>query len=254
MKKIVLLAGAFTMLVFSSCKKDKDSNDGNNNGSKTKLLKKVTKSENGNTSVYNLTYDGSQFKSFTTADGLEYTSLTVDGSGNITKMETRDHNYYTTYTYAYSNGVPVTGTVKTMHKVAGEPDDVIQDDVLAYTVVNNQVTKIKKQMKVADMEETVNLAYNSTGNLEKATLEGEESFSVLFTWGTKKPGFPTISKWVLDIGYTLQFFAKNEMLTAYYDFPGGTQFDYELKTTYTYDSDGYPLTSDDGETKLKFEY
>ena len=254
MKKIVLLAGAFTMLVFISCKKDKDSNDGSNNGGKTKLLKKVTKTENGNTSVYNLTYDGNQFKSFTTADGLEYTSLTIDGSGNVTKMEIRDHNYYTTYTYAYSNGVPVTGTVKTEHKVAGEPDDVTQDDVLTYTVVNNQVTKIKKQMKVADMEETVNLVYNSTGNLEKATLEGEESFSVLFTWGTKKPGFPTISKWVLDIGYTLQFFARNEMLTAYYDFPGGTLFDYELKNTYTYDSDGYPLTSDDGETKLKFEY
>jgi hypothetical protein len=32
MKKIFLLAGALTMLVFSSCKKNKDDNDGNNNG------------------------------------------------------------------------------------------------------------------------------------------------------------------------------------------------------------------------------
>ena len=60
MKKIVLLAGAFTMLVFSSCKKDKDSNDGDNNGGKTKLLKKVTKTENGTTTVFNLIYDGNQ--------------------------------------------------------------------------------------------------------------------------------------------------------------------------------------------------
>jgi hypothetical protein len=253
MKKIFLLAGALSMLVFNSCKKDKNSDDGNNNGGKTKLLKKVTKTENGATTVFNLTYDGNQFKSFTTADGLEYTALTLDGSGNVTKMDIRDHNDYTTYTYAYSNGVPVSGTVKTVHKIAGEPDDVTQDDVFTYTVVNNQVSKIKKQNKVIDAEETVSLVYNSTGNLEKATLEGEESFSVLFTWGTKKPGFPIISKWVLDIGYTLQFFAKNEMLKAFYNFPG-TQFDYELKTNYTYDGDGYPLTSDDGETKLKFEY
>jgi hypothetical protein len=254
MKKIFLLAGAFTMLVFSSCKKDKkDSADGNNNGGKTKLLKKVTKTENGAATVFNLTYDGNQFKSFTTADGLESTAVTLDGSGNVTKIDIRDHNDYTTYTYAYSNGVPVTGTVKTVHKIGGEPDDVIQDDVLTYTVFNNQVTKIKKQMKVIDTEETVTLSYNSAGNLEKAVLEGEEAFSVLFTWGTKKPGFPTMSKWVLDIGYTLQFFAKNEMLMVFFDFPG-TQFDQELKTTYTYDSDGYPLTSDDGETKLKFEY
>lgn len=252
MKKIFLLAGALSMLVFSSCKKDKDSNDGDNGG-KTKLLKKVTKTENGNTTVFNLVYDGNRFKSFTTADGLESTTLTLDGLGNVTKMDIRDHNDYITYTYTYSNGVPVSGTVKTVHKVAGEPDDVTQDDVLTYTVVNNQVTKIKKQMKVADMEETVNLIYNSAGNLDKATLEGETPFSVAFTWGTKKPGFPTISKWVLDIGYTLQFFAKNEMLKAFYDFEG-TMFDYELKTNYTYDGDGYPLTSDDGETKLKFEY
>lgn len=253
MKKIFLLAGALSMLVFSSCKKDKDSNDGDNNGGKTKLLKKVTKTENGNTTVFNLMYDGNKFKSFTTADGLESTALTLDGSGNVTKMDIRDHNDYITYVYTYSNGVPVSGTVKTVHKVAGETDDVTQDDVLTYTVVNNQVTKIKKQMKVADMEETVNLIYNSAGNLDKATLEGEAPFSVAFTWGTKKPGFPTISKWVLDIGYTLQFFAKNEMLKAFYDFEG-TMFDYELKTNYTYDGDGYPLTSDDGETKMKFEY
>lgn len=253
MKKIFLVAGALSMLVFSSCKKDKDSNDGDNNGGKTKLLKKVTKTENGATTVFNLTYDGNKFQSFTTADGLEYTSLTLDGSGNVTKLDIRDHNDYTTYTYLYNNGVPVSGTVKTVHKIAGEPDDVIQDDVLTYTVVNNQVTKIKKQNKVIDVEQTVNLIYNSTGNLEKATLEGEESFSVIFTWGTKKPGFPTISKWVLDIGYTLQFFAKNEMLKAFYDFDG-TLFDHELKNNYTYDGDGYPLTSDDGETKMKFEY
>jgi hypothetical protein len=253
MKKIFLLAGALSMLVFSSCKKDKNSNDGDNNGGKTKLLKKVTKAENGATTVFNLIYDGNQFKSFTTADGLESTALTLDGSGNITKIDIRDHNDYTTYTYAYTNGIPVSGTVKTIHKIGGEPDDVIQDDVLTYTVVNNQVTKIKKQNKVIDIEETVNLIYNSAGNLDKATLEGEETFSVIFTWGTKKPGFPIISKWVLDVGYTLQFFAKNEMLKAFYDFEG-TLFDYELKINYTYDGDGYPLTSDDGETKMKFEY
>jgi hypothetical protein len=253
MKKIFLLAGALSMLVFSSCKKDKDSNDGSNNGGNTKLLKKVTKTENGATTVFNLTYDGNQFKSFTTADGLEYTALTLDGSGNVTKMDIRDHNDYTTYAYTYSNGVPVSGTVKTVHKIGGEPDDVIQDDVLTYTVVNNQVTKIKKQMKVADAEEVVTLTYNGAGNLEKATLEGDAAFSVAFTWGTKKPGFPGMSKWVLDIGYTMQFSAKNELLTAFYDFEG-SQFDYTLTNKYTYDGDGYPLTSDDGETKLKFEY
>jgi hypothetical protein len=253
MKKIFLLAGALSMLVFNSCKKDKNSDDDNNNGGKTKLLKKVTRTENGATTVFNLNYENNKLKSFGSADGLETTALTFDGSGNITKMETRDHNEYITYTYTYNNGIPVSGTIKGMQKVAGEPDNLTQDDVLTYTVVNNQVTKIKTQMNMDDMEETVNFFYNSTGNLEKAVLEGDEAYSVLFTWGTKKPGFPTMSKWVLDIRYALQFFAKNELLTIFTDFPG-TQFDITHTTSYTYDSEGYPLTSDDGETKLKFEY
>jgi hypothetical protein len=51
----------------------------------------------------------------------------------------------------------------------------------------------------------------------------------------------------------MQFHAKNEVLTAIYDFPG-TQFDNTITTKYTYDGNGYPLTSDDGETQLKYEY
>jgi hypothetical protein len=253
MKKIILLAGTMAMLVLSACKKDKDSNDGSDNGGKTKLLKKITKTENGKTTVYNLNYDGSKLTSFSSADNLESTAITHDGSGNITKLEIRNYNYYHTYTYAYSNGVPVSGTTKVLHKIAGEPDDLIQDDVLTYTVVNNQVTKIRQEMKVAELVQTANLTYNSNGNLEKVMMEGEEAYAVSFTWGTKKSGFPTISKWVLDLGYTLQFFAKNEQLTAFYDFPD-TQFDRTITTQYTYDADGYPLTSTDGETELKFEY
>jgi hypothetical protein len=252
MKKIFLLAGALSMLVFSSCKKDKDSDD-DNNGGKTKLLKKVTRTENGATTVFNLNYEGNKLKSFGSADGLETTALTFDGSGNVTKIDMRDHNDYTTYTFTYNNGIPVSGTVKGVHKVAGEPDEPTQDDVLTYTVVNNQVTKIKREMKEDDAEEIINLTYGSDGNLKKASLEGYSDFGIEFTWGTKKPGFPNSSKWVLDLGYTLQLFAKNEMLTAFYDFEG-TQFDYTLTTKYTFDNEGYPLTSDDGETQLKFEY
>ncbi len=179
--------------------------------------------------------------------------LTLDGSGNISKIEYRDHDDYTTYTYSYNDGIPVSGTVKTIQKVAGEPDDLIQDDVFTYTVVNNQVTKIVKEMKLADVTETADITYSSDGNVAKVTLEGDMQGTVVFTWGTKRPGFPTVSKWLLDVGYTLQFFARNEMLTASYDFEG-TLFDYTLTTQYTYDKDGFPLTSNDGETQLKFEY
>lgn len=256
MKKIFLLACALAMLVASSCKKDKDAsgnNENNNGGAPAKLLKKLTKTENGSTTVYNLNYEGNRFTSFSSTDNLETTAFTLDGSGNIVKIEVRDHNDYSTYTYTYSNGIPVSGTVKVVHKTAGEPDDITQDDALAYTVVNNQVTKIKQTMKLYNTEQVYDLTYSSNGNLNKVTAAGEEAFSVVFTYGTKKPGYPTVSKWVLDLGYTLPFYAKNEVLTAFYDFPG-TQFDTTITTQYTYDGNGYPLTSNDGETQLKYEY
>jgi hypothetical protein len=257
MKKIFLLAGTMTMLVLSSCKKDKDSDGGNNNsGGNTKLLKKVTETQNGKTTVYNLIYEGNKLTSINSSDNLETTVFTFDGAGNITKLENRSSNYYSTYTYAYNNGIPVSGTIKVLHKIAGEPDDVTQDDVLTYTVANNLVTKIKEESKLDGLTQTANLTYNSSGNLEKITIEAnepDETFSITYTYGTKKPGFPNISKWVMDIGYTSQFFARNETLTAFYDFTG-TQFDKTVTTKYTYDADGYPLTANDGETQLKFEY
>ena len=256
MKKIFLLAGAMAMLVVSSCKKNKDSNgsdDNYNGGVPAKLLKKVTKTENGKTTVYNLTYDGSRLTSFSTADNLESTAFTYDGSGNIVKLENRGNTYYSTYTYTYNNGIPVSATIKVLHKISGQPDDITQDDVITYSVANNQVTKIKQTMKLDNTEQTFNLTYNSNGNLEKVTAEGEEAYSVSFTYGTKKPGYPGVTIWVLELGYTMQFASINEVLTAIYDFPG-TQFDTTITTKYTYDGNGYPLTSDDGETQLKYDY
>jgi hypothetical protein len=255
MKKIFLLAGAMALLVVSSCKKDKDSNsnDGNNNGGKTKLLKKVTRTEHGATTVFNMNYDGNKLTSFSSSDNLESTAFTFDAAGNITKVEIRDHSDYSTYTYQYNNGIPVSGTLKMVTKVAGHPDEVVQDDVLTYTVVNNQVTKIKQEMKLSSTELVANLTYNSNGNLEKMLMDGDESYAVSFTYGTKKSAYPLLSKWVLDLGYTFQFYNKNELLTSFYDFPGN-QFDITYTTKYTYDGDDYPLTSDDGETQLKYEY
>lgn len=253
MKKFFLLAGVMTMLVVSSCKKDKDNDADGGNNTITKQLKKVTKTENGTTTVYNLTYDGNKLVSFNSADNLETNAFTMDGSGNIVKAALREHNYYTVYTYTYNNGVPVSGTLKLWHKVAGEPDDLIEDDVFTYTVVNNQVTKIKQEMKLDGGELTANLTYNSNGNLEKVQTVGEEAYIINFTYGSKKPAFPTMSKYVLDLGFSLQFCAKNELHAAVYDFPGD-QMDQTITTQYTYDSDGFPLTSNDGDTQLKFEY
>jgi YD repeat-containing protein len=252
-----MMAGVMAALVISSCKKDKDSgnDNGGGGGTATKLLKTVTKTENGNTLVYNLKYDANKrLISFGTADKLDTTRFTYDASGNVIKIEIRDVNYYSTFTYAYNNGIPVSGTFKTIQKVAGEPESVQQDDVITYTVVNNQVTKIHQHMKVDPADLDINLTYHSSGNLAKAEIQSDgEAYAVSYTYGTKKPAFPTLSKFVLDLGFGLEFAAKNELIKIAFDFPG-TVGDYESTSQYTYDASGFPLTSNDGETQIKFEY
>jgi len=50
-----------------------------------------------------------------------------------------------------------------------------------------------------------------------------------------------------------RFFAKNDLLTMHYDYPG-TELDNTITNVYTYDANGYVLTANDGETQTQFEY
>ncbi|NII24548.1 hypothetical protein HB364_05635 [Pseudoflavitalea sp. X16] len=257
MKKLFLLAGMLSALVFTSCKKDKDdNNNGGGNNPATKLIKKMTETENGVTRVYNFTYDNAKkLTGFASTDGEEHTTFTYDAAGNLTKVESVEDEFKNIYTYTYANGVPVSGTFKSWQKHGSEPDELIEDDELTYTVANGQVSKIKLYMKQDDEEMNMDLAY-ANGMLSKveSAAGSPYSYKATFVFGTKKSPFPQISKYVLDqAGFSLLFSSKNELITSAFDFPG-TDYDYTITQQYTYDASGYPLTSNDGETQLKYEY
>jgi hypothetical protein len=130
---------------------------------------------------------------------------------------------------------------------------------LAYTVENALVTKIKMTIPAdpSTGDDGYELDYNlsyTNGNLTKVQTAGLLTYTATFTYGDKKPVLPAIFKYVLDpAGFSLEFFSKNELLTMLYDYPG-TEMDYGVSNEYTYDSDGYVLTSNDGETQTKYEY
>jgi len=261
MKKLILLAGMLSALVFTSCKKDKDENGGDNNGGggnnpATRLIKKMTKVENGVTTVYNFTYDNAKkLTGFASTDNKESTTFSYDATGNLIKVEAIEEDFKNIYTYTYANGVPVSGTLKSWQKNAGEPDELIEDDELTYTVANGQVTKLKLHMKQADADLDMDLSY-ANGNLSKVqTAQGSAyDYKAIFTFGTKKSPFPQVSKYVLDqAGFSLFFSSKNELTTTEFDFPG-TTLDEKTTVTYTYDASGYPLTSTEGGVKLTYEY
>lgn len=250
-----MLFAGLAILALSSCKKDKDKNDpAPGPGTNARLLKKVTQVEGNQTTVYNLTYDAAKkLQSIISADNKEKTLFTYDAAGNLTKVDETEEEFHNIYTYTYANGVPATGTFKSWQLTAGEPDDLIEDDLLTYTVTNNVVTKIHLNMTQAAMEADFELNYTN-GNLTNVKSVGNDWFKADFTFGTKKSAFPVVSKWVLDqAGFSLQFASKNELIRAAYDFPGAG-LDKVVTSTYTYDAAGYPLTSNDGEVKLTFEY
>lgn len=256
MKKLFLLAGTLSALVFTSCKKDKDDNNGGGNNPATRLIKKMTKTENGVTTVYNFTYDNAKkLTGFASTDGEEHTTFTYDAAGNLTKVESIEDDFKNIYTYTYANNVPVSATFKSWQKHAGEPDELFEDDELTYTVANGQVTKLKLYMKQADEEVNMNFSYTN-GNLTKVETEAgsAHTYKATFVFGSKRSPFPQLSKYVLDqAGFSLLFSSKNELITSSYDFTG-TDYDYTVTQQYTYDASGYPLTSNDGETQLKYEY
>jgi len=256
MKKLSFLAAAFAALMFTACEKEDSTtnNPGNGGGSTSRLLKKLTKTENNETTVYSFTYDASKrLTSYKSDDNVEQVSFTYDATGNIVKVEEVDGEYKNIYAYTYSNSVPVSGSFKSWQKHAGEPDELIEDDILTYTLENNLVKNIHLEMTQDGTEMDFTLSYTN-GNLTKVESVNNEFFKAIFTYGNKKSPFPNLSKYVLDqAGFSLQYFARNELTSATYDFPG-TELDRTIATQYTYDAAGFPLTSNDGVTQYKYEY
>ena len=246
-----LLIGALAAFTLTSCDKD-DTKPATGNDSKR--LIKMTKEQNGITRVLNFTYTGDKLTSVVSTDGNEQTLFTYDAQGNVTKVEELEDNFKNIFTYTYNNGVPATATYKSWQLTGGEPDELIEDDVLTYTVEGGKVTGIHLDMTQDGSEADFVLTYNN-GNLEKAeSVTPGYEYLTTFAFGNKKTAFPTISKYILDpYGFSVVYASKHELLTVVYDLPG-VILDRTETTQYTYDSKGYPLTSDDGDLKITYQY
>jgi len=253
MKQKLLFASAiFAIFNFSSCKKDDPAPGGNNPGT-GKRLKKITKTEAGAATVYNLSYNAAgKLVSYKTADNSEYVLFSYDANGNLTGIEQQEEDFKNIYNYTYQNNAPVSATYKSWDISAGLPGTLIEDDLLSYTVTNNQVSKIKLTMQGGG-ETNFNLSYTN-GRFSRAASEGPFVYTADIFYGNKKPMYPKVTNWILDqAGFSALFAASNEIVKTVIDFPG-TALDQTINMTYTYDANGYVLTSNDGTTQQVFEY
>jgi YD repeat-containing protein len=254
--KFLLAATIAALLALASCKKDDTATPDSpaNTPPPSKKLKKVTMTEDGITTIYNLAYDGAnRLLSYKTADNAEYVLFSYDAQGNLTGIEEKEEEFKNIYTYSYENNAPATGVFKSWRVIAGQADELIEDDRLTYTVNSNKVTGISLEMLQAGAQVDLQLTYTG-GNLTKVISTGAVPYTADFSFGTQHSAFPKVSNYVLDqAGFSLQFACNNEMLSARYDFPGTTS-DVDIHTQYTYDNAGYVLTGNDGDTQMIFEY
>jgi hypothetical protein len=192
MKNFFLLASALAVFAFVSWKKDNAVKP--DPATAAKQLTKLTKIENNTTTVFNFLYDGSKrLSSFKSTDNKVGVIFSYDANGKLIKVEDNEDDFKNIYTYTYSNGIPVSGTFKSWQKTAGEPDDLIEDDLLRYTVTNNRVTKIHLQFTQTSDAADFDLSYGNNGNLVKVT-SGQTSYTANFSFGNKKPVFPVVSE------------------------------------------------------------
>jgi len=265
MKKHLLVVAMAVLTTLVACKKEKGTETGGTGGgpsnpASTKTLKKMVETRAGQTTTYNFSYNaGKQLTSVKSTDNSEALSFTYDGNGNVTKIESKDGSDREVFEFMYANGVPVTGSFKSYELNEAQAEILAEQYAFAYTVENNQVTKIKAIVP-ADPEndqEGYELDYNlsyTNGNLTKVESAGVFAYTATFTYGNKKPILPKVLKYALDpAGFSLEFFAKNDLLTKSFDYPG-TEMDDTITNVYTYDADGYVLTSNDGETQTTFQY
>ncbi len=203
--------------------------------------------------VYNLTYNNKLLTSVKTADNSDVTTFTYDGAGNVTKVETLDAETHNIYEYEYANGIPDRAAFKSYERNGAE-ENLVQDDIAHYTVEGGKVKHITIDMIEQQVEVNFALTYDNKGNLTKIAGENGLDYTAEFTYGTKKPMFPQVFKFIMDhAGYSVHYFAKNDVLSQRYDFPG-TDNDFTNTVQNTYDANGYVLTSNDGDTQLTFEY
>jgi len=250
--KFLMAAAVVAVVALTSCKKDDPAPSVT---PQTKKLKKLTRTENGIAKVYTLTYDAAnRLTSYKTADNSAYVMFTYDAQGNLTGIEEKEDEFKNVYSYTYQNNKPATGSFKSWKIVAGQPNELIEDDQLTYTVTNNQVSKIHLNMLQTGAEADLQLTYTN-GNLTKVVSQSAQfPYTADFSFGTHRSAFPKVTNYVLDqAGFSLQFASNNEMKSASFDFPG-TAFDQTVNTQYTFDNQGYALTSNDGSLQMIFEY
>ena len=236
-----------TLFLLAACHKNKDDLQGSGNNSSKRLVK-ITKTKGTQTTIFNFTYDASgRLSSMISNNGEADMLFSYDTNGNLVTVEESEPQFTNKWTYTYSNGQLVSATFKDWLKSNGSLNE---DDSYTYSVSNGRVTRFTLTMSQS-MTVEFTVTYNNDGNVTKVEAPG--FLTATFSYGNKKPVYPIVYKYVTDWGFSPMFFARNDLTVQSWDF-AGTLNDRTVTMQYTYDADGYALTSTDGTTQYTYQY
>ncbi|MBO9154200.1 hypothetical protein ACFOTA_18440 [Chitinophaga sp. GCM10012297] len=261
-RKLWLCCLVFGTLAACS-KKDKD----NAPSAAAKYLTQMTQETGGITTAYTLSYDD---KKRLTAyvekeEGVLTTerALTYDASGRLVKLK-NDHpqeGTYEEYTFTYNAaGVPE----KYVRKISD--DDGLKTTINGtYTIANGKVTRITE--KDTDPENPIEIYMDFTyagNNVTKVAVSSDEAPTVVSSIELTHGGKKNPLRAGLQLNYALlsdlalEALSENETLTM--ELRIGNNVQLQSTTTYQYDAQGYPTSSEEHEngsnevTKTTYQY
>jgi len=252
MKKLKLLFTILIGLTILSCSSDDDNNQTPDNTSK--LIKKVTLSNQNQTYSVNFSYNSDN-----SIDKLEYLDTGGDfieqyfyNNGELDRIERQDLNGVTegsSEVYSYENGQPV------------EQKDYINittlDEVFKYFYNNNLLSSIQYfGFNETEYSKQDIYQYDSNQNVisiltdyVNASISEEET---VFTYDSKNNPFKNIEP---KITLKESFISFNNNLVTEVKTNLSKNTSISTKNyTYSYDNDEYPISRTDGNETLTFEY
>lgn len=248
--KTQLVIGLIGLASLVGCTKDESGSPTN-----TKYLQKYVVTENGGNTTHTISYDNKKRITAIASTEDEYRAIvTYDNKDNVTQLSLDVEGDKQVISITYNNaGQPQSAVMKT--RLAEQPN-VEKTTSITYQVANDKVTKIKFVDEEQNLFEHT-LTYTGN-NLTKLLTTGNAGQIIMtYKYGSKKSPFTGARfKYVLLPDMFELLYSENEVIENTIDIPNILSI--TTKTTYQYDTAGYPTSAEDrnedGQIERKIVY
>lgn len=249
MKKLLTMAFV-AMTMMTSCSDDDSSDTNNNPGGDGPLLTKLVETYDGETYTTNFHYNGNKLTGYSDNEGFE-TEFTYTGD-KITKIEAFDEgDLVNEHIYEYHPDGKLAKHIEIYYYDGSAHGTKMLfnhngDGTVYIAIFSGDQTA----QTIAEGTGAINMVNGNIESVSIVTEDGDE-FEYTYTYDNKHNPFKNITGYEILMFSDLQGGVNN--VTSETD----TEWGDVMTTTYTYNAEGYPVTSSDtwdGEPDGDYEY